>query len=296
MASVITFPTPGSTLRGSIQVFTWDHGDQQVENSYLYIGSSPGNTRYGARNVTSRTLISFGQLPVDGSTVHVRLWSRVGGVWQFVDEQFTAASSSNLPNFTEPRPGGRLVGETQTLRWNFGGLQITESWLYLGSIRGGSDYAVTSTGSDTSAVVTGLPTDRGTVHATLYFSVAGAWYSTAATFEAASVEPPTRGELTRELQGLVGATPDGAIGPRTRAALNRNWLGRQESFDPSFATRFTNDADLVRWVQRRINTRSNTRLELDGDFDQTTETAVVRHLDRGGVVAAESFLELLDPS
>ena len=108
------------------------------------------------------------------------------------------------------------------------------------------------------------------------------------------MEVLSRDELTKELQRLVGVGDDGDIGPITLAALNRNWLGNTEAYDPSFADRFTNDKDLVEWVQARINMRAGLNLVIDGDFGSTTEGAVVSHLGRGGIVAAESFLTLLD--
>lgn len=304
---MITSPASGSTLRGSIQVFVWDlEGltveNNVIENAFLYVGSTRGGTQYGARRIAVSNAASsepanetsIGRLPSDGSTVHVRLWYRSGGVWRFFDEEYTAASAENLPAFTDPPPDGSLVGTTQTFRWNFNDLPVTGSWLYVGDTIGGSDYAARPTGTDTSATVAGLPTDQRTVHARLYFQVARVWYNVDGSYASVSVVPPTRDELTRELQRLVGTTPDGIVGPLTRAALNRNWLGRPDGFDPSFAERFVNDADLVRWVQRRINTRAATSLELNGTYDRTTERAVVAHLDRSGVVAAESYVALLD--
>ncbi len=295
MATGITSPSSNATLRGSIQVFSWDLDGVDGENSFLYIGSTQGNTQYGIRNVAGSAETSIGGLPTDRSTVHVRLWYRSDGIWRFFDEQYTAASAENLPAFTDPNPGATLAGSSQTFGWNFNDLPVSDTWLYVGATIGGSDYAVRPTGTNTSAVVSGLPSDGSAVNARLYFRVTGVWYNVDATYAAVSVVPPTTDELTRELQRLAGTTPDGIVGPQTRAALNRNWLGRPESFDPSFAARFANDDALVRWVQRRMNTRTAGSLELNGTFDRTTETAVTAHLGRGGVVAAESYLALLDP-
>ncbi|MGH1489430.1 MAG: peptidoglycan-binding domain-containing protein [Acidimicrobiales bacterium] len=300
MAIGITTPSAGATLRGSIQVFTWDLEGLSIESSFLYIGSSRGRTQYGSRYTGNTSQPSFGEtsfggLPTDGSTVFVRLWYKTDGIWRFFDEQYTAATSANLPTIIEPAPGQPLTGATQTFSWSFDDLAVVDSWLYVGATIGGSDYAAMPTGTETSALVSGLPTDQSTVNLRLYFKAAGIWYNIDAAFDAATVIPPTRDELTRELQRLAGTTPDGIVGPQTRAALNRNWLGRPESFDLSFSLRFVNDEDLVRWVQRRINTRSRGQLEIDGNFDETTEAAVVSHLQRAGIVAAESYLTLLDP-
>ncbi len=103
---------------------------------------------------------------------------------------------------------------------------------------------------------------------------------------------PTPEELTRELQALVGATPDGIIGPQTMAALNRNWLGNDDSFDESVADTFVNNPRVVEWVQARINAKDNFSVVVDGIFGPGTERAVTTCLDRGGVVTAESFIAL----
>ncbi len=292
----ITVPESGATLRGSIQVFEWDLGGIPIERSWLYVGSTVGGSQYAAVATAATTSTSVGELPTDGSTVNVRLWYRTGGAWRFIDEQYAAADDPTLPFLSNPAPGARLDGPSQRFRWDFRDLAIDSSWLYVGSGPGGSDYAAVLTGTATEATVDRLPTDRSVVHVRLYFKTAGVWYHVDASFEAGSVPVPTRDELTRELQTLVGATADGVIGPRTRAALNENWLGRPESFDPSFAARFVNDGALVAWVKRRINTRGRLNLDLDGTFDDSTEAAVVAHLGRSGVVAAESYIVLLDPA
>ena len=105
---------------------------------------------------------------------------------------------------------------------------------------------------------------------------------------------PDRDALIRQLQALVGATPDGIVGPRTMAALNQNWLGRDASFDESVANTFTNNPRLIEWVQTRINARDGFSLVVDGIYGPATEGAVVGVLDRSGVVAAESFLALVE--
>lgn len=104
---------------------------------------------------------------------------------------------------------------------------------------------------------------------------------------------PSPDTLLRQLQRLVGTTPDGIVGPLTRAALNRNWLGRDESFDSSVADTFTNNPQVIEWVQARLNARSGFSLVIDGDYGPATEAAAKGALDRGGVVTAESFLELV---
>jgi hypothetical protein len=295
MDPAITAPNPGATLRGSVQVFEWDLGGIPIESAWLYAGSSLGGSQYGSRFVGSDTETSVGNLPTDGSTVFVRLWYRVSGQWLRLDEEYVAAADAALPAITDPTSGGRLDGQTHTFRWTFSGLAVEAAWLYVGSEVGGSDYAATFVGAATSTTVDGLPTDESDVFTRLYFRLAGWWYLVDDQFISGGLVIPDTDTLTRELQALIGVTADGDAGPRTRAALNRNWLGRAQSFDPSFAARFENSDDLIRWVQRRMNTRAGLGVTVSGNFDAATEAAVIEHLGRGGVVAVESYLTLLQP-
>ena len=301
MNGAIISPTPGATFRGSIQVFDWDLGGIPIESSWLYAGTAPGGTQHGFRFVGADTLASLGDLPTDGSTVFVRVWYLSGGQWSHLDQTYTAATEAAEPFLISPaRTGDQLDGESHRFEWDFNNLPVEASWLYVGSEVGASDYAAQFTGTATTATISRIPTDEGPsdntqIHVRLYSKVGGSWYFVDDTFDAGHVAVPDKETLTKELQTLVETTADGVVGPQTRAALNQNWLGKPENFDPSFAARFINDSAVVTWVQRRINTRARLGLELNGSFDSATESAVVNHLARGGVVAAESFLALLEP-
>ncbi len=104
----------------------------------------------------------------------------------------------------------------------------------------------------------------------------------------------TEDQLARELQRLIGVSADGDIGPISLAALNRNWLGRDETFDASVADTFMNNPALITWVQKRLIELNGAELEPDGEFGAQTERAVIQYLDRSGIVAAESYVSLLE--
>jgi hypothetical protein len=52
----------------------------------------------------------------------------------------------------------------------------------------------------------------------------------------------------------------------------------------------------VAWVQRRLNARGGLDLAVDGLYGSASEAAAVGDLARSGVVAAESFVALLEPT
>ena len=86
--AAIISPTPGSTLPGSTVTFQWS--DVGADQYWVEIGISPGSAEYGGGDQGTNTSITITDLPTDGSTVHVRLWTIRGFGWFFEDYQFTA--------------------------------------------------------------------------------------------------------------------------------------------------------------------------------------------------------------
>lgn len=90
----MTSPLNGSELLGSRVEFKWRDNGTPVNFWWLHIGSRQGsNDIYDSgQDVRSQTSVTVDQLPVDGSTVYVRLWFHtVAERWQFVDTQYLAS-------------------------------------------------------------------------------------------------------------------------------------------------------------------------------------------------------------
>ncbi len=79
-------PTPGTTLAGTSIPFTWTAGTGATQYS-LFFGSTPGASDLGLTYLTGTSYTAT--LPVRGATLYVRLWSLMGGVWQYVDYTYT---------------------------------------------------------------------------------------------------------------------------------------------------------------------------------------------------------------
>lgn len=82
-ASMIS-PVPGSTIRGGVATFTWSAGSGAQEY-FLYVGTRPGsNNILGLSTGTNRSLTVY-NMPRDGGTLYVRLWTRFSTGWGYTD-------------------------------------------------------------------------------------------------------------------------------------------------------------------------------------------------------------------
>jgi len=93
-APAMTNPTPGSTLSGSTETFTWSAGGTNVVEWWVYIGTSVGAKNiYDSGSLGLATSDTVNGLPTDGSTLYVRLWWRDAAGWHTVDVTYMAATS-----------------------------------------------------------------------------------------------------------------------------------------------------------------------------------------------------------
>jgi hypothetical protein len=183
--AAITSPAPGTTLPSSTATFSWSAG-ANVTEYYLYVGSSMGgyDLYEGSQGLNRSKTVTA--LPTDGRTIHVRLWSRIGGTFQTRDFTFVASSQATSPAVvTTPTPGTTFGGSSVTFGWSTGS-GVTEYYLYVGSTPGGYDLYEASQGTNLSKTVTGLPTDGRTIHVRLWSRIGGMFQTRDFTFVAAS--------------------------------------------------------------------------------------------------------------
>jgi PKD repeat protein len=88
-ATMIT-PTPGSTLTGSLQTFTWSAGTS-VSSYQLWVGTTQGSKSIYASSATTARSLSVTKIPTAGKTVYARLWSYINGAWQYNDYTYVEA-------------------------------------------------------------------------------------------------------------------------------------------------------------------------------------------------------------
>ncbi|MCP4126394.1 MAG: hypothetical protein GY753_04945, partial [Gammaproteobacteria bacterium] len=104
----IQSPTPGSVLGSTAETFTWNNSG--AAGYWLWIGTSSGGYDVYSANLGTNTSVTVSDLPNNGGTVYVRLWSRVDGIWIYnTDYTYTVSMTSEIQS---PTPGSVLTSET----------------------------------------------------------------------------------------------------------------------------------------------------------------------------------------
>lgn len=188
---IFTDPSPVSLLDTPTETFTWSDNGTYVTHYWVNIGSILGGYDYlQSGNIGLDRSVTVTGLPVDGSTVYLRLWYKgAGGSWSFIDETYlTGGVNTNVPIMTtlivEDTQGAKYLFNadgpgTETFTWSNNEANVTDYWLNVGSKQGYQDYHNSGNiGLNNSALVTGLPTGGGykPVHARLWYRQSGgAW-------------------------------------------------------------------------------------------------------------------------
>ncbi|MCX6636456.1 MAG: SBBP repeat-containing protein [Acidobacteria bacterium] len=200
--AVMTSPVPGSILTGTTATFTWTKGGGAF-STYLQIGTTPGGSDL-ANTVPSTTTVSYTatNMPFNGSTVYVRLWSLTGTIYEYYDYTYIAGVPTKAAMIS-PTPGSVLTSALVTFTWT-PGAGVSMYALYFGTTPGGRELLEVNTGTGTSYTIT-LPASGVTVYVRLWSCIGGGWvfndYTyTAATRVKATMISPTPGSV------LVGAS------------------------------------------------------------------------------------------
>ncbi len=183
--AVMITPTPGTVLPGATVTFTWDSGTG-VSAYYLWVGTSPGTynlVNFGGGAATSYTANS---LPTNGSTLYVRLWSKINGVLQYNDYSYTAATIVKAA-MVSPTPGAMLPANPVTFTWTLGTASTT--YLWVGTAVGTHDLVNFGGAGDLSYTATNLPTNGSAVYVRLWSNINGELQYIDYTYTAATVIP-----------------------------------------------------------------------------------------------------------
>jgi hypothetical protein len=177
-------PAPGSALTGPTVTFSWTTGSG-VSQYWLYVGSSVGAADIYSASQGTATSGTVSNLPMDGRTVFVRLWSLIGSTWQFRDYTYQAFTPPPAEIYS-PAPGSTLPGATVTFLWT-DGFGASTYWLYVGNSLGGNDIYSASQGLVNEGTVSNLPMDGRTLYVRLWSWIDGQnrWIFSDYTYRAA---------------------------------------------------------------------------------------------------------------
>jgi serine protease len=170
--AVMTSPANGSTLSGSSATFSWTTGTN-VSAYWLYAGTTAGANNLHDSGQLSSTSRTVSGLPSNGSTIHVQLWSLVGGGWQANNYTYTATSGGGARAFMISPTNASAINSTTTFTWTTG-TNVSAYWLYAGTTAGANNLHDSGQLSTTSRTVSGLPSNS-TVYVQLWSLVGGSW-------------------------------------------------------------------------------------------------------------------------
>ena len=99
--AVMLSPPSGSTFTSSSVTFQWSAGSATAYG--LFVGSSPGSANIYASSQLSVRSVTVNNIPTDGRTIYVRLYSQVNGSWVYNSYTYRAFNASATPTPT-PAP------------------------------------------------------------------------------------------------------------------------------------------------------------------------------------------------
>ena len=226
----LTTPVPNTTtpLSGTSVAFAWTRGN--TTNFELWVGNTGvgSSNLYNSGNVTGTTE-TVSDLPSNGQTVNVRLYSLINGAWQSTDYTYAAYGSPTKGALTTPIPNTKtpLSGASVAFAWTRGNI-ATIFELVVGNTGAGSSniYNSGSMGA-TTETVSDLPTNGETLNVRLYSLIKGGWQYADYTYVAHG--SPAKGALTTPAPNttipLSGTNVTFAWTPGNSATHFELWVG-----------------------------------------------------------------------
>ena len=226
VAAQMTTPTPSATLTSASQTFTWTAGTG-VSAYWLDIGTT-GVGSQNVANFNAGTLLTttVSGLPTNGSQLYIRLSSRIGAAWSYVDYTVTSATTtaSAPAQMTTPLAGATLATGTQAFSWS-AGTGVTGYWFEVGTTGVGSHNITNyNAGMLRTTTVSGLPTNGSAIYVRVSSLIGSTWSYVDYTLTSATITGSTLSQMTTPLPAatLAGATQ--AFSWSAGTGVGANWL------------------------------------------------------------------------
>ena len=179
--AAMSSPAAGSTLAGVSATFSWTKGTGGLEY-FLYAGTTAGANNIYAASTALNTTATVTNLPTNGSTVYVRLWTRFSAGWQFADYTYKASTASTggggttttaKAALTSPAAGSAIHAGSAAFAWT-AATGAQQYFLYIGTSPGANNLFGASMGLNRSITITGFA-QSGTVYVRLWTLLATGW-------------------------------------------------------------------------------------------------------------------------
>jgi hypothetical protein len=188
----ISSPANGSTLSGASATFAWGAAGGALEY-FFYAGTSVGANNIVGRSTGTATSTSVTNLPTDGSTIYVRLWTRFAAGWQSRDFTYRAATAGSSGGgtttsakavMTSPAPGSQLTSTMVTFQWS-AATGAAEYFLYIGTSPGANNLLGSTAGLNLALTASNVPRGGQTLYVRLWTRVGSTWQYNDYTYRAA---------------------------------------------------------------------------------------------------------------
>jgi hypothetical protein len=182
MTASLINPADGATNVDLTQPFTWT-SVPDVQAYYLYVGTTQGAKDLVNTGEIQQTSYRVPLTLATGATMFARLWTKMGGIWRYVDTTFVAPP---VARFTYPAVTTTIVDQGQPLTWT-AVPSVQAYYLYIGSTIGAKDLVNTGEMLQTSYLVKSILPDSRTLYARLWTKTGGVWRYIDRTFSVTPV-------------------------------------------------------------------------------------------------------------
>ncbi len=185
-AAEMTSPVGGTTFSSNVVTFAWSAGVGATQYR-LDVGTALNQANLYNQVQGLKRTVTLSNMPMNGRTVYVRLWSMIGGVWQKRNYTYTAATGTpTAAAMISPAGGSTLSSTLVTFSWSEG-TGVAEYWLKVGTTFGGTQLYNKSQGLNNTATLANLPANGKLLYVRLASKVAGTWRNRDYTYRAAPV-------------------------------------------------------------------------------------------------------------
>ncbi len=178
--AALASPTDGAAFAAATMTFSWGAA-AGADQYWLDVGNSIAHGDiFGGATTSLSTTVS--NIPCDGRTIYVQLWTHIAGAWKNPGRyEYTAWGGCG--KLTSPVPGSTLAGSAVTFSWT-PGTGVQAYWLDVGTTFGQGNIFGANVGTVLSKTVSGIPSTGQPIYVRLWAMISGVWHPNAYLYTA----------------------------------------------------------------------------------------------------------------